>query len=135
MSRILLVEDDGDYARLLLLAFERAGFRPAVEVVQDGREALGRLLGGEKRDYLPDLVILDMNLPGMHGLEVLENMRADPRLKALPVYVLTNCSDPQVRREAERLGVAAFDEKPAGLPAFTQAVARIREALPHSVGP
>ncbi|HVE11971.1 MAG TPA: response regulator [Elusimicrobiota bacterium] len=113
-AAVLLVEDNADDAYLLLTAFREFGFPRAIEVASDGEEALLRLEAeaspGPKAS--PALVILDLNLPKIGGMEVLRRIRAQARLKALPVLVLTTSTQERERDEALRLGASAFLNKP-----------------------
>lgn len=133
-KRVLLVEDDPDDVELALLSFEEAGFAFPVDVVTDGNQALGYLRRRAEREAeepgsLPALVLLDMRLPKMGGLELLEGIRADPRLAALPVAVLSTSCEPAERKEAERLGVRAFFRKPMDFRQYAEVVARVEGIL------
>lgn len=96
--RILLVEDDAEFAEMYRMRLEADEY--AVAWAANGREGL-RLA----RAWRPDLIFLDMRMPGMDGLEVLQTLRQDPATAALPVVVLTNYNDEELRRKGERLGI------------------------------
>jgi two-component system, response regulator len=123
---VLLVEDDPDDLELTLAALRYEGFAPEVEVARDGEEVLRRLRGPKAR---PDLVILDLNIPKLSGLEVLERMRKDPRLSALSVVVLSSSDDPQEKKKAAQFGVHAFLRKPFGLSEFGAIVEELNAIL------
>src|SRR5574337_445056 len=93
-KNILLVEDNPDDVDLTLRAFRKANITNEVVVARDGVEALDYLLGtgahAGKRNELPQVVLLDLKLPRLDGLEVLQRIRADRRTRFLPVVVLTS---------------------------------------------
>lgn len=117
-TRVLIAEDDPNIVESLSFVLSRAGF--AVSAALDGEEALRRMHAEP-----PDLVILDVMLPGRNGFEVLKLVKADPRLSAIPVIVLTAKGQPQDRRMAESLGVAGFMTKPFSNTEVVQAVQRL----------
>lgn len=98
---VLIVEDDTFLAGIYQTTFERAGFK--VYLVFNGQEALDWLNGN-----CPQLVLLDLILPRVNGLTVLKKIRQNPKLISLPVMVLTNLSDNNVKAKAQKLGAAAF---------------------------
>jgi DNA-binding response OmpR family regulator len=102
---VLIAEDEANIAESLSFILGREGHD--VVTVADGEAALLRLRSG-----LPDLLILDVMLPGLNGFEVLKAIRADARLKALPVIVLTAKTQAHDRELAESIGVAAYVTKP-----------------------
>jgi DNA-binding response OmpR family regulator len=104
-ARVLIAEDESHIAESLGFILEREGY--TVVTVPDGETVLLRLHGG-----LPDLLILDVMLPGLSGFEVLKTIKSDPRLNALPVIVLTARTQPRDRAMAESIGAAAYLTKP-----------------------
>ncbi len=104
-GRVLLIEDEPNIAEAIRFILTREGWEVAVEA--DGAAALGRV-----RDLAPDLLILDLMLPGMSGLEILTSLRGDPAYSALKVMMLTAKGQPRDREAAERIGVQAFMSKP-----------------------
>lgn len=118
--RVLLIEDEANIAEAIRFVLTRDGC--AVEVLGDGRAAEQRLQAGP----LPDLVILDLMLPGLSGLELLTGLRADPRTETLPVLMLTAKGQGRDREAAERAGVSAFMAKPF---ANSEMRAKVRELL------
>jgi two-component system response regulator len=118
-QRVLLVEDDSNDMDLTLFAFKQCCFPYPVDVARDGAEAWERLSSAHE---LPGLVLLDLNLPKLSGLEVLARMRADPRLKRLLVVVLSGSDEPRDKKEAARLGAVRFFNKPVGLEGFVSIV-------------
>ena len=126
--RVLLVEDDPDDLDMTLFAFKECGFSYPIDVARDGAEALDRLFASHE---LPALVLLDLNLPKVTGLEVLARVRADPRLKQLLIVVLSGSDEPRDKKQAARLGAARFFNKPVGLEGFV----RITHALEGLLSP
>jgi CheY-like chemotaxis protein len=109
--RLLFVEDDRALAEMYRVKLELDGH--TVSVASDGREALEWALREP-----PDLMFLDVSLPGMDGLAVLEALRRDDRTRCLPVVMLTNQGDPQCVRRAEELGIMLYrvkSETPPGM--------------------
>lgn len=107
---VLLVEDNRDDEELALWSLKKTGFSK-VTVAHDGLEALSMLFS-EPEKQLPDIVLLDLRLPKIDGLEVLRQLRCDDRTKALKVFVLTSSEDPQDKKVCSELGVVAFFSKP-----------------------
>jgi CheY-like chemotaxis protein len=106
-SRVLLVEDNEDDAELTLWALGQVGLKE-VQVAWDGAEALAVLKAGPA----PDLVLLDLRLPLVDGLEVLARLRSDPDLKGLKVIVLSSSESPLDKAACQALGVTAYLGKP-----------------------
>ena len=105
--RILLVEDNGDDAELTLWALGQVGMTD-VQVAWDGAEALRMLQEGPSYD----LVLLDLRLPLVDGLEVLARLRSSPDLKHLKVVILTSSENPKDKAACQSLGVTAYLGKP-----------------------
>ncbi len=118
---ILLVEDNPDDEALMIRAFERSKLANRIEVARDGAEALAYLVGPSARP-LPTLVILDLKLPRVDGLEVLRRVRADERTRMLPVVVLTSSREEQDLVESYRLGANSYVRKPVDFVQFADAV-------------
>lgn len=107
---ILLVDDDEVDVFAVQRIIRKHQITNPLYVAQDGREALALLRGGADRPALthPLLILLDLNMPRMSGLEFLEILRTDPIYQSLPVFVLTTSDDPKDREAADRLGVAGY---------------------------
>jgi CheY-like chemotaxis protein len=122
---ILLVEDNPDDAELTLRAFEKNKIANEVVHVADGAEALDYLFStGAYQDRVgpsPTLVLLDLKLPKVSGLDVLKQMRADPRTKRLPVVVLTSSDEERDLFASYDLGANSFVRKPVDFAQFMQA--------------
>jgi CheY-like chemotaxis protein len=114
---ILIVEDTPDDAALLLRALQRHQLAARVAVAQDGPEALDFLFGtgahAERRpDDRPKLVLLDLKLPRMSGLEVLGRLKADPRTRPIPVVIFTSSAQERDVAESYHAGVNSYVIKP-----------------------
>lgn len=124
---ILLVEDNALDARSTVRAAQELGVGRLVEVVTDGQAALDRLRT-ERSDREPiGLVLLDLNLPGKDGHDVLDEIRADESLSATPVVILTSSHEATDVRGAYRRGANAYVTKPTGLADWFRTMATIRE--------
>jgi two-component system response regulator len=119
---ILLVEDNPDDEALTLRAFKRSNIRNEITVVRDGAEALGYLFPEDDVTPSPALILLDLNLPKIGGLEVLRRMRADDRTALIPVVVLTSSKLEEDILDSYRNGANAYVRKPVKFSDFTQAV-------------
>ncbi|MGZ6692356.1 MAG: response regulator, partial [Solirubrobacteraceae bacterium] len=95
VAAVLLVEDDRDDEELTLRGLERANLKNPVDVVRDGQQALDYLFGadGQAAKPVPAVVLLDLKLPRVGGLEVLKRIRAEERTRRLPVVILTSSSE------------------------------------------
>ncbi|HEY1691641.1 MAG TPA: response regulator [Polyangiaceae bacterium] len=123
---ILLVEDNASDEKLTLLAFETCGVSNEIIVARDGAAALDCLFAAgsyAERDPadLPAIVLLDLNLPKIDGLEVLRRIRADARTRLLPVIVLTASKEEEDVVRSYSLGANAYVRKPVEFADFTQA--------------
>ena len=127
---ILLVEDNPDDVKLTLRALKKSNIRNEVIVVGDGIEAVDYLFGTGKfagRDTvaLPQVVLLDLKMPKMDGLEVLHRIRANERTKLLPVVILTTSSEDKDRVESYKLGANSYIRKPVDFTQFVDAVQQL----------
>lgn len=117
---IMLVEDNPDDEELTLRALKKQNVANDIVVVRDGAEALDHLLSPDKP--LPDLVLLDLNLPKVGGLQVLQRVRSEPRTQYLPVVVLTSSDEDRDLIDGYRLGANSYVRKPVDFNQFTDAV-------------
>lgn len=126
LKPILLVEDNPKDVELTLAALEQCQLANAVIVARDGAEALDHLYArgahAGRNSADPAVVLLDLKLPKIDGLEVLERIRADPRLRHTPVVMLTSSREERDLVQSYRLGVNAFVVKPVGFDQFFQAI-------------
>lgn len=128
--KLLLVEDDAQDLRLTLRALERIKLVNEIDVVNDGASALDYLFCRGKhadRDPAdgPSVVLLDIRLPKLSGLEVLEQMRADARTRKIPVVMLTSSDEEQDILRSYDLGANSYVRKPLDPGEFTEAVAQL----------
>ena len=138
---ILLVEDDVAVEALALRALEKSGVSSSVVVARDGVEALDYLFArgahaGRDPAASPHVVLLDLNLPKLDGLEVLRELRSDERTKLLPVVMLTTSVEPDDLERCYRLGVNSYVRKPTDAGEFGETIrslARYWLTLNHSV--
>jgi two-component system response regulator len=127
---ILLVEDNPNDVKLTLHAFKKQNLANHVKVVRDGAEALefifctGRFADRNIEDH-PKVVLLDLKLPLVDGVEVLRQIKADPRTQAIPVVVLTSSREDRDRVETYRLGVNSYIQKPVDFDQFTESVRQL----------
>jgi two-component system response regulator len=120
---ILLVEDNPDDEALTLRAFKKSNISNEVVVMRDGAEALAYLFPGNGDAVSrPGLVLLDLNLPKVGGLEVLRQMRADERTQLIPVVVLTSSKLEEDILDSYRNGANAYVRKPVKFSDFAEAV-------------
>jgi two-component system response regulator len=127
---ILLVEDNPDDEELTLLAFEDCQIANQVIVKRDGAEALDYLLGrgiySDRHLYpMPSLVLLDLKLPKVDGLEVLRCLRSEARTKILPIIILTTSEEEQDLLNSYSLGCNSYIRKPVDFEQFMQAVRQL----------
>lgn len=126
---ILLVEDNPDDVELALHALKKNNIMNRIDVVRDGQEALNYLRGAG--DYangehiLPGVILLDLKLPKVDGIEVLKNIKQDERLKRIPVVVLTSSKEEKDVVDSYNLGVNSYIRKPVDFDQFVETVKHI----------
>jgi len=142
---ILLVEDNPDDELLALRALKKNNLVNEVVVAHDGVEALDYLFGagehaGRDTNVMPQLILLDLKLPRIDGLEVLRRLRADGRTRLLPVVILTSSREQQDMLDGYGLGANSYVRKPVNFEQFVGAVEQLKlywlslnEAPPRSV--
>ncbi|MBD1919281.1 MULTISPECIES: response regulator [Cyanophyceae] len=119
---ILLVEDNPDDERLTLRALRRSNLTNTIVVARNGEEALRQVFSSTP---LPCVVLLDLKLPKVDGLEVLQQIRASDRTRLLPVVILTSSSEDRDIIESYSLGANSYVRKPVNIDEFTEAVRRL----------
>lgn len=117
IKTILLIEDDPDDRELMKLAFAKSNIRHNLATVSDGAEALDYLLGegefsGRNSSVMPALILLDLDLPRISGVEVLKRIRANPQIKLLPVVVISSSSEPKDLIDSYINGCNSYIRKP-----------------------
>lgn len=127
---ILLVEDNPDDEALTMRAFSKSNIGNPVEVVRDGKEALDYLFcegvyASRDAKHRPTVVLLDLNLPKIGGLDVLKRLRADPRTKRQPVIILTSSKEEQDIIRGYDLGANSYIRKPVDFAQFLTAVGQL----------
>ena len=129
-ARILLAEDSAQDVELTLNALAEHNLANSVEVARDGAEALDYLFGtgpyaGRDATDIPPVVLLDLKLPKVEGLEVLRRLRADERTKLLPVVILTSSNEEEDRLKSYHLGANSYVRKPVNFSEFIEAVRQL----------
>jgi two-component system, response regulator len=127
---ILLVEDNPNDVALTLRAFKRYNLSNSVHVAHDGAEALELLFGtgaheGRGFELTPRVILLDLKLPKVDGLEVLQRIKADPRMRVIPVVVLTSSREQRDIVDSYQLGVNSYIVKPVDFEQFTEAMRQL----------
>jgi CheY-like chemotaxis protein len=122
--KVLVIEDNADDRELLSRQLRKSGLGEHVKFISDGQEALNLLTGPDapKADDLIT-VLLDLRLPSLSGLELLQRLRALPQYQSLPVTVMTSSNDPRDLEECRRLNVLNYLSKPVTFDSFSKAVA------------
>jgi CheY-like chemotaxis protein len=126
---IVLVEDDPGHARLIERNLRRAHITNDIVVLRDGQEAVEYFFSeGENmaaRRNIPVLVLLDLNLPGVDGYQVLAHLKANSRTKRIPVIILTTTDDPRDIKRCYDLGCNVYITKPVEYEQFAQALRKL----------
>ncbi len=122
---ILLVEDNSDDEQLTLRAMRQSDVPNIIRVARDGAEALDHLFGATAGSRLPDLVLLDLKLPKISGLEVLSRIRSDDRTRGLPIVILTSSDEEKDIVESYNLGANSYIRKPVDFDEFIDAVRQL----------
>ena len=123
-KNILLVDDNPDDVELTIRAFRSTDMHEPIRIARDGAEAIDQLFGSTER-ALPALVLLDLKLPGIDGVDVLRRIRADPRTRALPVVILTSSNERIDLMNCYRLGANSYVRKPVSFSDFLAATRQI----------
>jgi CheY-like chemotaxis protein len=130
MPLILLVEDDPNDEELTRLALQENRVSNELKVVRDGAEALEYIFGtgryaGRDASALPHVVLLDLKLPKVSGLQVLQRLRSDERTRLLPIVVFTSSNEDRDLIESYQLGANAYVRKPIAFAEFSEAVRQL----------
>jgi CheY-like chemotaxis protein len=124
---VLMVEDSEEDLQLALRSFKKANFLHHVYVVRDGAEALDFIFcqgahASRRMDDMPRVILLDLKLPKVNGLEVLQKIKTDPRTKLIPVVVLTSSKEHRDLLTSYEMGANSYIVKPVAFDGFTKAM-------------
>ena len=127
---ILLVEDNPDDEALTMRALKQSKLANDIVIARDGSEALDFMFGtgaheGRDLSHMPTVVLLDLKLPKVSGLEVLQRLREDPRTRLVPVVVLTSSSEDEDMMRSYQLGANSYVRKPVVFGKFADAVSQL----------
>ena len=123
---ILLVEDSEDDIELTRRALRKNKLSNPLVIARDGQEALDRLFGnGSSEDDLPSIILLDLQLPKVDGLEVLRRLRAEPRTRLLPIVILTSSREERDLTDGYTNGANSYIRKPVDFDQFSEAVRQL----------
>ena len=127
---ILLIEDNGDDELLTIRALKKNNISNEIVVMRDGQQVMEYLFGGgvdgvKLEDELPQVVLLDLKLPKIDGLEILEAIRNNKKTQLLPVVILTSSSEDEDIVKGYKLGANSFIRKPVNFNDFVDAVGRL----------
>lgn len=128
-TRILLIEDNPADVFLIKEAMRAHGINFDLHWLADGEEALGHVEGFEAASHLPQLILLDLNLPKVDGKELLSRIRSNRYLAKTPVVILTSSDSPHDRRETASLGASCYIKKPPTLDEFLRVGGTIKNLL------
>jgi CheY-like chemotaxis protein len=122
LRTILLVEDDDVDIMNIQRAFQKNQMNNPIHIARDGVEALEMLSGARGEKVIPQIILLDINMPKMGGLEFLKNLRADDKLKAISVFILTTSAQESDKMEAHNLNVAGYILKQLSFESFLETI-------------
>jgi len=122
--QVLLAEDDDDHAKLVSKHFQRSTVNAEVVRVRDGEEVV-EYLNSRDSESLPDVILLDLNMPKRSGIEVLEFVKAEERLRKIPVVVLTTSNSPDDRKKAYESYANSYLVKPVEYSAFRDLIEEV----------
>jgi CheY-like chemotaxis protein len=122
---IIMIEDDEGHARLIERNIRRSGVNNPIVPFANGTDAMDYLLGSETRKGDPLLILLDLNLPDMTGIEILRRVKETPHLKSTPVVVLTTTDDAHEIKRCYELGCNVYITKPVNYENFANAIRQL----------
>jgi DNA-binding response OmpR family regulator len=124
--RLLIVEDETALASMYAAKFKMEGFE--VETINDGLQTLGKM-----KSFKPNIVLMDVMIPGMNGIEALKKAKQDPEIKDIPIMLLTNLSGDKDKEEARKTGAVDYVTKSEFTPG--EVVQRVRDILLNPAPP
>lgn len=132
LPSILLVEDNPDDYEATLRSLRENHFLNPVHWEKNGTDALAHLGHGQapaktRQTELPGLVLLDLNIPGLDGRGVLQTIKQDPRLRSIPVVVLTTSSDERDIQRCYNMGASTYIQKPVSFPGLAKAIRTMKD--------
>ena len=127
---VLIVDDDEGHAILIRENLEAAGVQNRIEHFRDGQAVLDFFAAGQPRRHETYIVLLDIRMPKVDGIEVLRRMKADPELRILPVIMLTTTDDLREVERCHQLGCSGYIQKPVDYDKFAEAIRRIGLFVP-----
>ena len=130
---ILITDDDDGHALLIEENLRSAGIVSPIQRFADGQEVLDFLFGRTANARIPDepyVLLLDIRMPGVDGIEVLRQLKADPTLRKLPVIILTTTDEPREIERCHELACNIYIKKPISYPSFADAMAKLGRFLP-----
>ena len=122
---ILLVDDDAGHAYLTQRNLQRFSLDMDIEWVGSGSEALSTLEEAQSKNQLPDLILLDLNMPGLSGFDVLENLDKDEQLKAIPRFIISTSDEPDDMKKSEHFGYVEYVIKPIDYPVLIDQIKQL----------
>lgn len=122
---VVIVEDDPNDAELIMRVFHKHNMANQIMLLKDGAEALDFFFGSRANDR-PKVILLDLKLPKVNGIEVLQRLKADERTKNIPVVVLTSSAEDHDIKDAYKYGVNSYVTKPIRFEEFANAVSELR---------
>jgi CheY-like chemotaxis protein len=131
-GRVLVVADSRNDSALLIGKLQKSSFEDHVTIIPDGGQAW-EFLARQRADTKLIAIFLDLNLPTLGGLKLLCRIKSHPRLRDIPVIVMTSSNEPEKLAECRRLGYDGFVGKPVTYGSFTKAVADVFHQAPASV--
>jgi CheY-like chemotaxis protein len=130
VSTILIVDDDEGHAILIRENLESAGVQNRIEHFRDGQAILDFFAGRPPNDHETYLVLLDIRMPKIDGIEVLRRLKADPKLAKIPVIMLTTTDDAREVERCYKLGCNVYIQKPVDYDRFAEAIRRVGLFVP-----
>ena len=123
MKKVLIIDDDVRHDKMMSFLLLSKGFEPTYEI--SGEEALKKL--NSSGIPVPDIILLDIMMPGMDGFETIEALRKNPELASIPIIMMSALSDRERRDKAEQMGVADYIEKPFSPSVIIASINRVFE--------
>jgi CheY-like chemotaxis protein len=127
IAQILLVEDNQDDYDATVRSLKKNHLINPVHWCKNGQEALDYLKSKETESQKPSLILLDLNMPGIDGRQVLERIKADPKLRSIPVIILTTSSDSKDVEQCYNIGASTYIQKPVSFEGLTEAIRTMKD--------